>query len=112
MQYPPYPNLDFNFNLATEKNGYCYLRYDDTNPLTEEQIYIDSILENIHICSWLPFLLIKGIDPERPIYKLSPFALNNAIVSILGYDPLSMKRLSNGNVFVKLSCEIFNSFVL
>lgn len=34
------------------KEGICYLRYDDTNPVAEEKEYFDSILESVR---WLGF---------------------------------------------------------
>ena len=38
--------------------------------------------DSSQICSWPCFLLIKGTNDERPLYKLSPFAVNKAIVAV------------------------------
>jgi len=61
-RFPPEPNgflhighakaICLNFNIAQEFNGLCNLRFDDTNPIKEEQKYIDSIIEDI---KWLGF---------------------------------------------------------
>ncbi|UCD30213.1 MAG: glutamine--tRNA ligase/YqeY domain fusion protein [Planctomycetota bacterium] len=61
-RFPPEPNgylhighakhIYLNFNLARENNGTCHLRFDDTNPVKEEQEYIDAIKEDIR---WLGF---------------------------------------------------------
>jgi len=61
-RFPPEPNgylhighakaICLNFGIAAEFNGLCNLRFDDTNPLKEEQEYIDSITEDIR---WLGF---------------------------------------------------------
>lgn len=61
-RFPPEPNgylhighaksICLNFGLAEEYNGRCHLRYDDTNPLKEEQEYIDAIREDVR---WLGF---------------------------------------------------------
>jgi len=61
-RFPPEPNgflhighaksICLNFGMAWKYNGKTNLRFDDTNPLKEEQVYIDSIKEDIH---WLGF---------------------------------------------------------
>ena len=57
------------------------------------------------ICSWPSFLLIKGTNDERPLCKLSPFAVNKAIVAILGSDPFNIKKLRNGSILVEVDKE-------
>ena len=61
-RFPPEPNgflhvghakaISVNFGLANQFRGQCHLRFDDTNPETEEQFYIDSIQQDI---KWLGF---------------------------------------------------------
>lgn len=61
-RFPPEPNgylhighaksICLNFGLAQQYGGVCNLRFDDTNPIKEEQEYIDSIIEDIR---WLGF---------------------------------------------------------
>ena len=61
-RFPPEPNgflhighaksICLNFGLAEKYNGKCNLRFDDTNPIKEEQKYIDAIKEDIQ---WLGF---------------------------------------------------------
>lgn len=61
-RFPPEPNgylhigsakaVCINFMLAAEFGGRCHLRFDDTNPVREEQEFIDSIREDIR---WLGF---------------------------------------------------------
>ncbi len=61
-RFPPEPNgylhighaksICLNFGLAEKYNGLCNLRFDDTNPLKEDQEYIDSIIEDVR---WLGF---------------------------------------------------------
>ena len=41
-----------NFGLAKEFDGTCNLRFDDTNPSTEEEEYVKSIQEDI---KWLGY---------------------------------------------------------
>ncbi|NOY79335.1 MAG: glutamine--tRNA ligase/YqeY domain fusion protein [Calditrichaeota bacterium] len=61
-RFPPEPNgylhighaksICLNFGLAEDYDGLCNLRFDDTNPLKEDQEYIDSIIEDVR---WLGF---------------------------------------------------------
>jgi glutaminyl-tRNA synthetase len=61
-RFPPEPNgylhvghaksICLNFGIAREFGGHCNLRFDDTNPLKEEQEYIDAIQADIR---WLGF---------------------------------------------------------
>ena len=49
-------------------------------------------LDSSQICSWPRFLLVKETDDERPLCRLSPFAVNKAIVAVLGSDPFNIKK--------------------
>ncbi|MCK4346117.1 MAG: glutamine--tRNA ligase/YqeY domain fusion protein, partial [Bacteroidales bacterium] len=61
-RFPPEPNgylhighaksICLNFGIAKKYNGLCNLRFDDTNPITEEVEYVESIKEDIR---WLGF---------------------------------------------------------
>lgn len=61
-RFPPEPNgylhighaksICLNFGLAQNYQGRCHLRFDDTNPVKEEQEYIDAIKTDV---SWLGF---------------------------------------------------------
>ena len=62
-------------------------------------------LDSVQICSWPRFLLIKGTDNERPLFKLSPFAVNEAIVAVLGSDPFNIKKLRNGEILIEVDKE-------
>ncbi|HEY0680032.1 MAG TPA: glutamine--tRNA ligase/YqeY domain fusion protein [Chitinophagaceae bacterium] len=61
-RFPPEPNgylhighaksICLNFGLTLKYGGYTNLRFDDTNPVTEETEYVDSIKSDV---SWLGF---------------------------------------------------------
>ncbi|MHC4292833.1 MAG: glutamine--tRNA ligase/YqeY domain fusion protein, partial [Planctomycetota bacterium] len=73
-RFPPEPNgflhighaksICLNFGIASEFNGICNLRFDDTNPVKEEQKYIDSIIEDVR---WL------GFDWQERLYYASDY---------------------------------------
>ncbi|MDI9469317.1 MAG: glutamine--tRNA ligase/YqeY domain fusion protein [Bacillota bacterium] len=73
-RFPPEPNgylhighakaVVINFGLAEAYDGLCNLRMDDTNPLREEEHYVDSIVEDIR---WL------GYDWEERFYFASDY---------------------------------------
>src|SRR5699024_11718462 len=68
-RFPPEPNgylhighaksICLNFGLAKDYRGACHLRFDDTNPETEEQEYVDAIIEMVQ---WLGFDWVDGED--------------------------------------------------
>jgi len=61
-RFPPEPNgylhighaksICLNFGLAQDFGGLCNLRFDDTNPVKEEQEYIDAVIRDVR---WLGF---------------------------------------------------------
>ena len=61
-RFPPEPNgylhighakaLCVNFGLKQKYGGTCNLRYDDTNPVKEDQEYVDGIMDSVR---WLGF---------------------------------------------------------
>ena len=57
-------------------------------------------------------MLIKGTDNERPLSKLSPFAVNKAIVAVLGSDPFNIRKLRNGDILVEVDKEAQSSKLL
>ena len=61
-RFPPEPNgylhighakaISVDFNIASEFGGHCNLRFDDTNPVKEEQEFVDNIKADIR---WLGY---------------------------------------------------------
>tara|TARA_B100000686_G_scaffold76341_1_gene82296 strand:- start:30721 stop:32400 length:1680 start_codon:yes stop_codon:yes gene_type:complete len=61
-RFPPEPNgylhighaksICLNFGLAEKNNGFCNLRFDDTNPLKEDEEFVQAIKEDV---KWLGF---------------------------------------------------------
>jgi glutaminyl-tRNA synthetase len=61
-RFPPEPNgylhighaksICLNFGIAEKNGGKCNLRFDDTNPVKEEDEYVQSIIKDV---KWLGF---------------------------------------------------------
>jgi glutaminyl-tRNA synthetase len=81
-RFPPEPNgylhighakaLTVNFGLAKKYGGLCNLRFDDTNPSTEDVEYVDSIKADIR---WLGFEWANEFYASDYFPKLYEFAL-------------------------------------
>lgn len=74
-RFPPEPNgylhighakaICIDFGIAAEFGGACKLRFDDTNPITEEVEYVDAIIDDL---GWL------GFEPDGdPLYTSDYF---------------------------------------
>lgn len=73
-RFPPEPNgylhighakaITVDFDIANNFGGICNLRFDDTNPETEETEYVDSIIADVR---WL------GFEPANVLYASDYF---------------------------------------
>ncbi len=81
-RFPPEPNgylhighaksICLNFKMAKKYNGKCNLRFDDSNPAKEKQIYIDSIKSTVN---WLGFEFGNPLFASDYFDKLYNFAI-------------------------------------
>ena len=92
-RFPPEPNgylhighiksICLNFGLAQEFNGYCNLRFDDTNPEKETIEYINSIINDI---TWLGFKWHKDIkyasDYFEQLYDFAIFFIKQGLAYV------------------------------
>ena len=92
-RFPPEPNgylhighaksICLNFGIAAEFNGLCNVRFDDTNPIKEEEEFVESIKEDVR---WL------GFDWGERLYYASDY-----------FDQLyafAVKLIQDGNAYV------------
>ncbi|MBP2679415.1 MAG: glnS, partial [Deltaproteobacteria bacterium] len=73
-RFPPEPNgflhighaksICINFGIAAEFGGVCHMRFDDTNPETEDMKYVESIRRDVR---WL------GFDWKEKIFFASDY---------------------------------------
>lgn len=81
-RFPPEPNgylhighaksICLNFGLAQQYNGKTNLRFDDTNPVTEDTLYVESIKEDI---KWLGFVWDQELYSSDYFDQLYAFAV-------------------------------------
>jgi glutaminyl-tRNA synthetase len=105
-RFPPEPNgylhighckaMFINFGYAAKKDGLCYMRFDDTNPETEEQEYIDAILEDVQ---WLGYKIYKVTYASDYFDELIGFAfdlikMDKAFVCELATEQLRKDRIN------------------
>ncbi len=104
-RFPPEPNgylhighaksLCLNFGIAKDYKGLCNLRFDDTNPITEEAAYAESIKADVR---WLGFDWGKRLFYASDYFdKLYEYALvlikkDKAYVCELGQDEVGKYR--------------------
>ncbi|MDI9363922.1 MAG: glutamine--tRNA ligase/YqeY domain fusion protein [Flavobacterium sp.] len=82
-RFPPEPNgylhmghaksICLNFGLAKKYGGQTNLRFDDTNPVTEDTEYVDSIKEDVQ---WLGFNWAKELYASDYFEQLYGFAVD------------------------------------
>ena len=85
-RFPPEPNgflhighakaCNFNFNIAKRNHGGTIMRFDDTNPEAEKQIYIDNILENLEWLGHKPCKITFSSDYFDELFQLAVKLIN------------------------------------
>lgn len=80
-RFPPEPNgflhvghskaIAINFGFARFHGGECYLRFDDTNPEKEEEIYFTSIQEMVEWLGFKPDKITYSSDNFQKLYDLA-----------------------------------------
>lgn len=99
-RFPPEPNgylhvghaksICLNFGLAEEFNGRCYLRFDDTNPIKEEEEYVQAIIEDVR---WLGFEWCGMTHSSDYYHQLYDYALDLIKQDKAYVDSLTMEEI-------------------
>ena len=102
-RFPPEPNgylhighaksICLNFGVAEEFDGRCHLRFDDTNPMKEEQIFIEAIQDDVR---WLGFdwgeHLYYASDHFEQLYKWAEKLIRAGQAYVDDLSPDEMKQ--------------------
>jgi len=102
-RFPPEPNgylhighaksICLNFGISRDYTGICHLRFDDTNPVTEEVEYIDSIMEDV---KWLGFdwgeNLFYASDYYDKLYEYAELLINDGKAYVCDLSQSDIKK--------------------
>ncbi|HET7232724.1 MAG TPA: glutamine--tRNA ligase/YqeY domain fusion protein [Longimicrobium sp.] len=92
-RFPPEPNgylhighaksLVLNFGIAAETGGRCHLRFDDTNPETEDVHYVESIIDVVKWlgCEWGEHLYFAA-DYFDQMYDYAEFLVTQGLAYV------------------------------
>lgn len=99
-RFPPEPNgylhvghaksICLNFGLADEFKGKCFLRFDDTNPMKEEEEYVNAIIDDVR---WLGFEwcdMTHSSDYYQELYDFAVYLIKQDLAYI---DSLTMEEI-------------------
>lgn len=99
-RFPPEPNgylhvghaksICLNFGLAEEFKGKCFLRFDDTNPIKEEEEYVNAIIDDV---KWLGFEwcdMTHSSDYYQELYDFAVYLIKKDMAYV---DSLSMEEI-------------------
>ena len=104
FRFPPEPNgylhlghaksIIANFESARQLSGLCYVRFDDTNPLTESREYVESILDNVAWMGYTPHAVTYCSDYFQQLYEFAERLIlqNEAFVCAQSEEEMSAFR--------------------
>lgn len=99
-RFPPEPNgylhighaksICLNFGLATEFNGVCYLRFDDTNPCKEEEEFVNSIIDDVRWLGFEWYAMTHSSDYYQTLYDFALLLIQKGLAYV---DSLTMEEI-------------------
>lgn len=105
-RFPPEPNgflhigharaIVVNFELAKSFNGKTHLRFDDTNPEKEDDVYVRSIISDIHWLGYTPDQVFYASDYFEDMYDRAVVLIKKGLAYIDTSSPETIKE-TRGN---------------
>lgn len=87
-RFPPEPNgylhighaksICVNFGTAERFGGICNLRFDDTNPETEDTEYVDSIVDDVRWLGYEPASVVFASDYFEQLYTWAEYLIEQS----------------------------------
>ena len=91
-RFPPEPNgylhighatsICLNFGLALKYNGKTNLRFDDTNPVTEDTEYVESIIADVRWLGFEPANIFYASDYFQQLYEWAKVLINKGLAYV------------------------------
>ncbi|KAK0620432.1 glutaminyl-tRNA synthetase [Immersiella caudata] len=116
-RFPPEPNgflhighakaIAVNFGFAKYHEGLCYLRFDDTNPEAEEEIYFTAIEEMVRWLGFSPYKITYSSDNFDKLYELAEklITLDKAYVCHCNDDEIKLQRGGEKGASPRFRCK-------
>jgi len=91
-RFPPEPNgflhighakaICLDFTIAAENQGVCNLRFDDTNPITEDVSYVDAIVEDLAWLGFEPASILHSSDYFEQLYDWAELLITRELAYV------------------------------
>lgn len=91
-RFPPEPNgylhighakaICLDFDLAEEFGGVCNLRFDDTNPTTEDESYVEGIVEDLAWLGYTPNEIHYASDYFEQLYEWAEHLISQGLAYV------------------------------
>ncbi len=105
-RFPPEPNgflhighaksIGLNFAVAEEFDGVCNVRFDDTNPETEKQEYVDAILADLEWLGYTPNNVYYCSDYFEQLYKWAEDLIGKGLAYVDDQDAETISEQRGG----------------
>lgn len=92
FRFPPEPNgylhighaksICLNFGLSENYNSPCNLRFDDTNPLSEDSLYVESIIDDIKWLGFTPEKIVNTSDYFEFLYECATTLIKKGLAYV------------------------------
>jgi glutaminyl-tRNA synthetase len=106
-RFPPEPNgflhigharaIITDFESATQYGGYTNLRYDDTNPSKEDDIYVKAILDDIRWLGYEPKNVFFASDYFEEMYERAILLIKKGLAYV-DHTPADVMAKERGNI--------------
>lgn len=105
-RFPPEPNgylhighakaITVSFDAARAFGGTCNLRFDDTNPDTEETEYVDSIIDDLAWLGYVPDHVFYASDYFGQLYEWAELLIGEGLAYVDEQDGETISRQRGG----------------